>query len=267
MRSIILASAAALGVAAVPASAQYYRAPQTVYTAPPAYSAPAPQYAQTQYAQTLPPLPPTYDRGDWMRDCRTYLRERRRRGETGGIIGGLIGGAGGAYAGNRLADDGSRLAGSLIGGGIGGLAGVAIGTLIGLAGRDDAKRDCRQWLAHYEQALAAQAINGGGYAYGGDGYGYPQGYDYDYRGGNGYGYSQGGGYAYGYGGGYTSSQAGGVVVTIEHERGERYVPVIREEIVEEYYEVEEYEVVRERTIHPRPAQPRGDKRIKYIKRK
>ncbi|MBB3034429.1 hypothetical protein [Alteriqipengyuania lutimaris] len=260
MRSIILASAAMLGISAAPASAQYYRAPQT-YTAPPAYAAPTvqyapPHYAPPQYAQTLPPLPPTYDRDDWIRDCRVYLRDRRRRGETGGVVGGIIGGAAGAYAGNRLADDGSRLAGSLIGGGIGGLAGVAIGTLIGLAGRDDAKRDCKQWLSHYEQALAAQAINGGGYAYGGD--------DYGYRGDN-YGYAQGGAYAYG--GGYSSSQVGAVVVTIEHQHAERYVPVIREEIVEEYYEVEEREVVRERIVHPRPVQPRGDKRIKYIKTK
>ena len=55
---------------------------------------------------------------------------------------------------------------------------------------------------------------------------------------------------------------------IEEQRGQRYVPVIREEIIEEYYEVEEREVIRERVITrvPQPR-PRPDKRIKYIKQR
>ena len=77
------------------------------------------------------------------------------------------------------------------------------------------------------------------------------------------------GYAGGYaGGGYAT----GVVVVVEHQRGERYVPVIREEIIEETYETTEYETVRERVTDyvPLPVehpQPRGDKRIRYTKQR
>lgn len=254
MRSILITAGAAVACLASPAAAQYYAGPQQAYTAPSAYqtyqtyNAPPAYHHQQAYAQALPPLPPAYDRNSWMRDCRVYLRERRRRGEAGGVIGGVIGAAGGAYAGNRIAEDGSRLAGSLIGGGIGGLAGLAIGTLIGLAGRDDTKRDCKDWLNQYERAYANQVAYGGGYGhnYGGSGYGYTPGY----------------------GGGYTTSHAGGVVVTIEHHSGgQRYVPVIREEVTEEYYEVEDTAVVRERAIERTPVVPRAQptKRIKYIK--
>ncbi|MEL7739334.1 hypothetical protein AAG614_13200 [Citromicrobium bathyomarinum] len=266
MRLFLISGAAALVGLAAPASAQYY-APRPAY-------APAP-------ARTSPPLPPSYDRGDWVRECRAYLRDRRRRGETGGVVGGLIGGAGGALLGNELADDGSRLAGSLIGGGIGGLAGVAIGTAIGLAGRDDERRDCRAWLDHYERAAAERAADGYGYDYdygydqGGYGYGYDDGYAYAAPGygGGGYAYASGGGYSGGYAGGYAGGgYATGVVVVVEHQRGERYVPVIREEIIEETYETTEYETVRERVTDyvPLPVehpQPRGDKRIRYTKQR
>lgn len=271
MRLFLISGAAALVGLAAPASAQYY-APRPAY-------APAP-------ARTSPPLPPSYDRGDWVRECRAYLRDRRRRGETGGVVGGLIGGAGGALLGNELADDGSRVAGSLIGGGIGGLAGVAIGTAIGLTGRDDERRDCRAWLEHYERAAAERAADGYGYDdydydydQGGYGYGYDDGYAYAAPGyGGGYGGS-GGGYAYasggGYSGGYASGYAGGgyaasVVVVVEHQRGERYVPVIREEIIEETYETTEYETVRERVTDYVPApveRRRSDKRIRYTKQR
>ena len=59
-------------------------------------------------------------------------------------------------------------------------------------------------------------------------------------------------------------------MVIEHQRGERYVPVIREEIIEETYETTEYETVRERVTNyvPVPAErPRGDKRIRYTKQR
>ena len=55
---------------------------------------------------------------------------------------------------------------------------------------------------------------------------------------------------------------------IEEQAGERYVPVIREEIIEEYYEVEEHEIVRERVIEHVPhPQPEQGKRIRYIKQR
>jgi hypothetical protein len=104
----------------------------------------------------------------------------------------------------------------------------------------------------------------GGYAYG-----YPAGRA-DQRYGYGYGYSGGysGGYSAAYGGGYVTTQSGGVTVIVEHERGERYIPVIREEIIEETYETTEYETVRERVVEevPVPYQPRrGPKYIKSVK--
>ena len=55
---------------------------------------------------------------------------------------------------------------------------------------------------------------------------------------------------------------------VEHERGERYIPVIREEVIEETYETTEYETVRERVVEevPVPYQPRrGPKYIKSVK--
>lgn len=88
---------------------------------------------------------------------------------------------------------------------------------------------------------------------------YGNGYAYGYRGG----YS--GGYAEGHGGGYVTTQSGGVVVTVEQERGERYVPVIREEVIEETYETMEYETVRERITTRVPVKARPRSRQKYIK--
>ena len=82
MHLFLISGAAALVGLAAPASAQYY--------------APRPTYAP---ARANPTLPPSYDRGAWVREGRAYLRERRRRGETGGVVGGLIGGAGGALLG------------------------------------------------------------------------------------------------------------------------------------------------------------------------
>ena len=299
MRTIIVTSAIftsgiAMACLAVPASAQRYAAPTQYYAAPPAYA------QQPAYGYATPTMPPAYDRDDWIKECRANLRERRRRGETGGVVGGLVGGTGGAILGDALSEDGSRLAGSLIGGGIGGIAGVAIGTAIGLMGRDEEKRDCKAWLQHYERASAAQSASGYGQQYN-DGYGgrvdgyssdgyayegrYPRGNEYSYGysqapayGGNyGYsqGYSQGGGYAYGQGGYTTTTQSGGVVVVVEEAHGERYIPVIVEEIIEEVYEVQETEIIRERVIdyvpveyHPQPA-PRAQptKRIRYSKQR
>ncbi len=291
LRRIIFTSGFAIACVAAPASAQRYEAPGEYYAAPPAYE------PQAGYAYAPPAMPPAYDRDDWVRECRAHLRDRRRRGETGGVIGGIVGGAGGALLGDELSEDGSRLAGTLIGGGIGGIAGVAIGTAIGLAGRDEERRDCKEWLRHYESAAAAQAANGYGYryddgydgradGYSSDGYTYEgryrRGGDYSYgyatppaHGGNyGYsrGYSRGGGYSYGQGGGYTTTtQTGGVVVVIEEQRAERCVPVIIEEVIEEVYEVEETEIIRERVVEEVPVeyypQPQPTKRIKYIKQR
>ena len=149
--------------------------------------------------------------------------------------------------------------------------------------RSDRRRDCEEWLDHYERSADyGYDYYDGGYAYrdgyrngGSYSYGYPGGPTYG--GGYGYGYGQGygGGYSGGYSGGYAGGYSGGtvttggVVVIVEQERGERYVPVIREEIIEETYETTEYETVRETVIvevprkhHPKP---RKDKYIKYIK--
>ncbi|MEC8178852.1 MAG: hypothetical protein VX072_04230, partial [Pseudomonadota bacterium] len=114
-----------------------------------------------------------------------------------------------------------------------------------------------------------------GYDQGGYGYGYDDGYAYAAPGygGGGYAYTSGGGYSGGYAGGYAGGDyAAGVVVVVEHQRGERYVPVIREEVIEETYETTEYETVRERVTDYVPVpvehpQPRGDKRIRYTKQR
>ena len=62
-----------------------------------------------------------------------------------------------------------------------------------------------------------------------------------------------------------TTESGGVVVTVEHERAERYVPVIREEIIEETYETTEYETVRERVVKEVPVKYQPRARQKYIK--
>jgi len=243
MRSIIITCGAALACLSAPAAAQYYRAEQS-YTPP-----------------------SSYEGGAWEADCLDYLRDRDRRGDRGAVIGGLVGGVGGAVLGNEVAGDGSRLAGTLIGGGVGTLAGAAAGRSIA-QGDDGYWRECEAWYDSRYDGGSWQG-DGGNYAYGGyyedaPRYGYGDGYSYGSRGG--YARSGGSGYGYSSGGGYASAQSGGVVVIVEEQRGERYVPVIREEIIEEYYEVEEREIVRERIIERTPH-PRPDKRIKYIKQR
>ncbi|MEL7729991.1 hypothetical protein AAG612_10665 [Citromicrobium bathyomarinum] len=241
MRSIIITCGAALACLATPASAQYYRAQQT-YTPP-----------------------PSYERGDWEADCLDYLRDRDRRGDRGAVVGGLVGGVGGALIGNEVAGDGSRLAGTLIGGGVGTLAGAAAGRSIARGGDDGYWQDCEAW---YDSRYGGGSWQSNGYSYYDDAPRtfYNDRYSYGSRGGR--AHYGGSGYGYSYGGGYASAQSGGVVVIIEEQRGQRYVPVIREEIIEEYYEVEECEVIRERVITrvPQPR-PRPDKRIKYIKQR
>lgn len=146
--------------------------------------------------------------------------------------------------------------------------------------RDDGWRDCQEWRDDYDPAATSdydydyQYGDGyrGGYRNNGRySYRYPSrrntyGYRYGYRGGYSGGYSSGysGGYAAGHGGGYVTTETGGVVVIVEQARGERYVPVIREEVIEETYETTEYETVRERVITQVPVKTRPP-RQKYIK--
>ena len=269
MRLLFVFGVASFVGLAAPASAQYY-APRPDYTPVPVRSSPPPRAR--------------YDQADWERECRAYLSDRRRRSDTGAVIGGLIGGAGGALLGNEVAGDGSRLGGSLIGAGVGGIAGAAVGSAIGRAEGDESWRDCREWGERYERTGDDYGYyhdyddRRGGYAQGGGyDYGYDDAYAYaapGYVGGHGgYAYARGTGYSGGYTGGYVGGgYAPGVVVVIEHQRGERYVPVVREEIVEEIYETIEYETVRERVIDYAPvpveySRPQRDKRIRYTKQR
>jgi hypothetical protein len=144
---------------------------------------------------------------------------------------------------------------------------------------NDGWSDCRDWpqpdYTTTTDRYGYQYSDGyrGGYrGEGGYAYGYPAGWA-DQRYGYGYGYGDGysggysGGYSAAYGGGYVTTQSGGVTVIVEHERGERYVPVIREEIIEETYETTEYDTVRERVVEEVPVryQPRRPKYIKSVK--
>ncbi|MEH6790772.1 RcnB family protein [Parasphingorhabdus sp.] len=67
---------------------------------------------------------PGYDEAD--RERAEELAYLERCKESSGIGGAIVGGAVGAFAGNRIAGRGNRLAGSLIGGGLGAVAGAAI---------------------------------------------------------------------------------------------------------------------------------------------
>lgn len=80
-------------------------------------------------------------------DDRGYDRQRseelaylERCKKSSGIGGAIVGGAIGAFAGNRIAGSGNRLAGSLIGGGVGAVAGAAI---------DQGTDRCRKLLKQY----------------------------------------------------------------------------------------------------------------------
>ena len=88
-----------------------------------------------------------YDRHDRYTDERDYDRGHadelaylERCKKSSGIGGAVVGGAIGAFAGNRIAGRGDRLAGSLIGGGLGAIAGAAI---------DQGTDRCRTLLKKY----------------------------------------------------------------------------------------------------------------------
>ena len=157
------------------------------------YEAPQDGYAlpARPHVETLPPFEAGYDRDEWLRECEGNLRDRRYR--------------------------------------------------------DARRQDCWAWLSHYENTAAATQTYGyddadyayrGGYrdAYRGD---YDRGYSYGYEapsyraGGYRYadGYSSGYSGRYGGGGGYTTTQSGSVLVIVEQQASERYVPVIVEEII------------------------------------
>lgn len=182
--------------------------PQGAY-APQVYAAPQGYPVQADY----PPMPPVLDHEAWIADCRTYMREHRRRGDRGALTGGLLGAAAGGIIGNRIAD-GERLGGTLIGAGVGGLVGLFIGQAIAQAGGDGTKKDCKHWLRIYEESWAA-----GG---------------------------QWGGYWHGYRGGYVVLPY--VTVVVEH--GAQMVPVVREVVRER---VVEERVVTYRKATPPPA--------------
>ncbi|ABC64707.1 hypothetical protein ELI_13075 [Erythrobacter litoralis HTCC2594] len=188
-----------------------------------------------------PPMPPVFDRGAWLDECRAYVRERRRRGDRGATIGGLLGAAAGGVIGNRVASS-ERLGGALIGAGVGGLAGLAIGSAVALAQGDPDKRNCKDWLERYEDGIA-----NGGY--------YPGGYYPGYP-GHGWGGQWGQSWSHGSGwsGGYVVAPVTTVVV---HHGG--YVPVVREIVTEEWVE----ETVTHKKHYHKPA----EKKVRYIKQK
>ena len=110
------------------------------------------------------------EREAWLSDCRLlmsnqggYARNSDRDDNLdGGLLGGLLGALVGGFAGNRIDDDGSRLAGTLIGAGVGGVAGAVIGSAIDGADGDHrgayefdanelwAARYCDAYLRRYE---------------------------------------------------------------------------------------------------------------------
>lgn len=176
-----------------------------------------------------PPMPPRFDRDEWLADCRARIRGVDRK-DRGGVIGGLLGGIAGGIVGNRVYDS-ERLAGTLIGAGVGGLAGIAIGVAIGAAGDRKREDECA-W--HLDRYMA------GGYP----GVAYGQGYP---------------GYGYGYGyWGYTLVP---VMVAVPQRA------VVRETVTEEYEHVpvRARSVPRTKVI-PQSA-PAPDKRMRYIKGK
>jgi len=85
-----------------------------------------------------PDLDPRYPEVDRQRAEELAYLERCKK--SSGIGGAIVGGAIGAFAGNRIAGRGNRLAGSLIGGGLGAVAGAAI---------DQGTDRCRHLLKKY----------------------------------------------------------------------------------------------------------------------
>jgi len=216
--------------------------PHAVYGHPPAIMHPGPMHAGPMHPgpmypgpMAMPysahgygaPLPPRFDREEWLDECRRRIRGLDRE-ERGGVIGGLLGGIAGGIIGNRAYDT-KRLAGTLLGAGIGGAAGILIGSAIGAASDRRREDECAWRLDEY--------LAGGhaGYGHGYPGYGYP---------------------AYGYG--YTLMP---VVVAVPQRA------VVRETVTEEYEEVpvRARTVTRTRTIHR--SAPAPDKRVRMIKGK
>ena len=246
-----------------------------VYPQQPAY--PQPAYPQQPVAQPgYPPMPPVIDRDAWIDDCRAYLRDRRRRADTGAVVGGVLGAAGGAVAGNAIAKAGDKLGGALIGGGVGGLVGLFIGQAIALAGGDGTKKDCKRWLRTYEDSYANNGYwNGYGQVWQ-PGAWQQRGYwnggwqGSNWTSANWYNSNWGGyNYHYGYTGYVVVPQTTVVTYTTP------MVPVVREVIVEEWVETEVVKQPQERRYYkPAPKvryikqQPvKQVKQIKYIKGK
>lgn len=148
--------------------------PGATYSTPnypvPAYPAPAAPYAMPAPGQ-IPAQPAAYPpeyqqaRADWVSECADRYRRDRRDG-SGGLIGGLLGAVIGGVAGNRIDDDGDRLAGTLIGAGVGGVAGAVIGTLAGKSGRRKLDAEAASWCEDYLARRSAAPTYGHGYGYG-----------------------------------------------------------------------------------------------------
>ena len=254
---------------------QVYQQPapqQPVYQAPPHHQAnyqppayPQPMHQNGYAAQTgYPPMPPVIDRKAWISECRAYLRERRRRADTGAVAGGVLGAAAGAVIGNEVANVGDKLGGALIGGGVGGLVGLFIGQAIALAGGDGTKKDCKRWLRTYEESYAS---GGGQWPYPT----YPQQGGQYYGGGN----WNGGWQQQSWNSSWHSGWSGGYIVvpqtTVTVYHSAPMVPVVREVVTEEWVETEV--VHKKAKPHYKPApkvryiKQKPVKRIKYIKGK
>lgn len=204
--------------------------------APPPMPAVGPHGHAHTYHHAMPahpgyaPMPPRFDRGAWLAECRERIRGVDRK-DRGGVIGGLLGAIAGGVAGNRLWDS-RRLAGTLLGAGVGGLAGAAIGSAVAASGDRDRDDECADYLDRY--------MAGG---YGSQGYGYP-------------------GYGYGYGYSYAYPAFAYVPVMVQ-------VPqraIVRETVTEEWVTVPgaARTVTPTKTIRYAPA-PAPSKRTKLIK--
>ena len=102
-----------------------------------AHSGPVLGYTAEERAAWIAQCVSLHDRSAYELYSDPYYRHRDNDG-NGGLIGGLLGAVVGGFAGNRIDDDGNRLAGTLIGAGIGGVAGAVIGAAID---RDDERYD------------------------------------------------------------------------------------------------------------------------------
>lgn len=201
---------------------------------PPLAHAPAMAHSPVPYGHGAP-IPPAFDRDEWLDDCRVRIRGVDRK-DRGSVIGGLLGGIAGGVVGNRVYDS-NRLAGSLIGAGVGGLAGIAIGAAIGAASERRREDECawhldRYMAEHYPQRPGVYAHGQPGY-----GYGYP-------------------GYGYGYAG-YTLVP---VVVAVPQRQ------VVRETVTEEVIDVPVRARSAPRRYHAAPVSA-PDKRVRLIKGK